>query len=187
MNTIIGLFGVVAVAASVTPFPFHNRVTDPRTVQTSPCNADSSYQRLAFWVGDWEVVDTTGAHYATQRVREVVDNCAITAEWTGRVGDKGLNISAYDGSAHEWKQVYIGNQVPSPQGIFLRKSDPSYTGPGVRFISLLDPPAGNRNRSRVTIMPESADRVLQLFETSADGGQTWRTLFKAEHRRIPTP
>lgn len=150
-------------------------------VATAPCTADSSYQRLAFWVGDWEVVDSAGAHYATQRVRAILDACAITAEWTGRVGDKGVNLSAYDMKTHEWRQVYVSNQVPSSMGVELRKSDPTYAGPGIRFISLIDP-AGTLARSRVTIMPMSDHRVMQLFEDSSDGGVTWRTLFKAEHR-----
>jgi hypothetical protein len=128
------------------------------------------------------VVDSTGAHYATQRVRAVIDNCAITAEWTGRVGDKGMNLSAFDGRTGEWRQMYVSNQVPAPLGVTLRRSDPSYGGPGIRFIPLLDPPTGNRARSRVTIMPLSDHRAMQLFEDSKDGGQTWLVVFRAEHR-----
>lgn len=186
MNTYIGWLGVVAVAASVTSAPFHHR--DPEsapTVTTSPCAADSSYQRLAFWVGDWEVVDSAGAHYATQRVRAVLDACVITAEWTGRVGDKGMSISSFDVRAGDWKQVYVSNQVPAPSGVPVRKSDPTYNGPGIRFIPLLEAPPGVLARSRVTIFPLSEHRVQQLFEDSSDGGNTWHTVFKAEHRPQP--
>jgi hypothetical protein len=128
------------------------------------------------------VYDSTGKHYATQRVHAVIDQCAIVAEWTGGVGDKGMSISAFDTHGRDWKQVYVSNQVPGPLGIQLRKSDPAYDGLGVRFVPLLDPPPGNLARSRITIMPLSEHRVMQLFENSADGGNTWRTLFKAEHR-----
>jgi hypothetical protein len=31
-------------------------------------------------------------------------------------------------------------------------------------------------------MPSGDRRVLQLFEDSSDGGTTWHTLFKADHR-----
>jgi hypothetical protein len=163
----------------------HGTVVErPRAANASPCAADANYQRLAFWVGDWEILDPAGAHYATQRVRAAVDTCAITAEWTGRMGDKGLGTSAFDRLSGEWRQMYVSNQVPAPTGVFLRKSDRSYTGPGVRFISLLDPADGNPARSRVTIMPLDDHRALQLFENSSDGGKTWQTLFKAEHRPI---
>jgi hypothetical protein len=164
--------------------PLHRDDADRAHSATAPpCTTDSNYQRLAFWVGDWEVVDSTGAHYATQRVRAVLDACAIAAEWTGRVGDKGMNVSAFDGRTGEWRQVYVSNQVPAPTGVSIRRSDPSYNGPGIRFIALVDPPPGNLARSRVTIMPLDGHRVMQLFEDSKDGGTTWQVVFKAEHRQ----
>jgi hypothetical protein len=187
MNMPISTLGAIAVVASVACAPIHHtEATRPRTAAASPCAADSNYQRLAFWVGDWDVYDSTGAHYATQRVRAVLDACAITAEWTGPVGDKGLSLSAFDRRTGDWRQVYVSNQVPSPSGVAVRRSDPSYRGPGIRFIPLLDPPAGDSARARMTIMPLSGRRALQQFEDSRDGGETWHTAFKAEHRLQPT-
>ena len=49
-------------------------------------------------------------------------------------------------------------QVPFRSGVNLRTSDPSYTGPGIRFIPLLP---------------------------LADGGNTWQVVFKGEHRLQP--
>jgi hypothetical protein len=178
------LGAIAAVVAGIAAVPVH-RTPAPasRTVATAACTSDLNYQRLAFWVGDWEVVDSTGAHYAYQRVRAVIDDCAITAEWTGRVGDKGLNLSAFDRQTGEWRQVYVSNQVPAPLGVSLRRSDPTYSGPGVRFIPLIEQPAGELTRSRETNMPMSDHRALQLFEDSHDGGKTWSVIFKAEHRQ----
>ncbi len=182
MNTSFSWLAILTVGASLAFAPAHDDVAHLRSAAAPPCAADSNYQRLAFWVGDWDVVDSTGAHYATQRVRAVIDDCAITAEWTGRVGDKGFNLSAFDGRTGEWRQVYVSNQVPAPLGVTIRRSDTTYVGPGVRFIALLDPPAESLSRSRVTIMPLSGHRAMQLFEDSKDGGATWRVIFKAEHR-----
>jgi hypothetical protein len=182
MNISFASLGAAAVVAGVVSAPI--RTHDAASAHRAPaCATDSNYQRLAFWVGDWDVVDSTGAHYANQRVRAVLDDCAFTAEWTGRVGDKGLNVSAYDGRANEWRQVYMSNQVPAPTSISLRRSDPSYDGPGVRFIPLVEPPANVLSRSRVTLMPMDGGRVMQLFEDSKDGGKTWFVIFRAEHRR----
>jgi hypothetical protein len=147
----------------------------------APCAADSGYRRLAFWVGDWTVFDSTGKRYAAQRVRDAVDQCALTVEWTGTVGDKGLSVFGFDARSNSWKQIYVSNQVPRPSGVILRQSDPDYDGPGVRFISVFTPPPG-ATRSRVTIMPLPGGGVMQLFEDSRDDGKTWRTVFKGEHR-----
>jgi pyruvate/2-oxoglutarate dehydrogenase complex dihydrolipoamide acyltransferase (E2) component len=182
MNMYFGWLGAAAMAASAAAAPLRRDAAEaPRTAAPSPCAADSNFQRLAFWVGDWEVVDSIGAHYATQRVRAVLEACAITAEWASGGGYKGMALFAFDVRTAEWRQMYAANQVPSPSGVELRKSDSSYPGPGVRFI-LLDPTAGEPKRSRVTIMPMSDHRAMQLFEDSSDGGKTWHTVFKAEHR-----
>ena len=183
MNMTPGFSVVVAMILGVACASAHpNQPARPPLTAASPCAADSNYQRLAFWVGDWEVFDSTGTRYASQRVRAVLDACAITAEWTGPVGDRGLSLSAFDVRAGEWRQTYASNQIPSASGVSLRKSDPTYQGPGIRFIPLVDPSAGDRARTRVTIMPLNDHRALQLFESSRDGGETWRTVFKAEHR-----
>jgi hypothetical protein len=183
MNMHVSWLGALAAVASVASGPFHHsQATQPLATRAPSCAADSNFQRLAFWVGDWDVVDSIGKHYATQRVRAVVDACAITAEWASGGGYKGLGLSSFDVRTGEWRQMYVSNQVPSPSGVELRKSDPSYRGPGVRFILLLDAADGSRSRSRVTILPQSDHRAMQLFEDSPDGGTTWHTVFKAEHR-----
>lgn len=176
----IKILGAIAVAiASLSSSSAALRAGDS---PAPACTADPNYQRLAFWVGDWDVVDSAGAHYATQRVHAALDGCAIVAEWESK-GNKGLNVSSFDPRAGEWRQMYLSNQVPTPSGVSIRRSDPSYGGPGVRFISLVDSAAGTVTRSRVTILPMDGGRVMQLFEDSNDG-VAWHVLFRAEHRRM---
>ena len=184
MYTPIGFLGLLAVSVNLLSAPAHSPQRDPaQSSAMSPCTADSSYQRLAFWVGDWDVFDSTGTHYATQTVRAVIDECAITADWASGGGNKGLGLSAFDMNSRQWKQIYVSNQVPFRSGVTVRISDASYTGPGIRFISLPDPNAKNLTQSRVTIMPLSGHRAMQEFEDSKDGGKTWTVVFKAEHRQ----
>lgn len=176
------LLRLLIVATSVAPLARSDAQAQRAAV--IPCVADSNVQRLAFWVGDWDVLDSAGAPYATQRVHPAVDGCALTVEWTGNRGSKGLSIYAFDRRASDWKQVYVANQVPTPIGVQLRKSDPTYTGPGIRFIALFDPAPEMLNRSRVTIMPLADHRAVQLFEDSRDGGKTWTVTFRGEHRAL---
>jgi hypothetical protein len=177
---VVSIAGAVASADRPIATPRDARGTTP----AAPCGADSGYRRLAFWVGDWTVFDSTGKRYAAQRVRDAVDQCALTVEWTGSVGDKGLSVFGFDARSNSWKQMYVSNQLPRPSGVILRQSDPDYAGPGVRFIPVIAPPPG-ATRTRVTIMPVPGGGVMQLFEDSRDDGKTWRTVFKGEHRPAP--
>ncbi len=184
MRTSIRWLGAIAMVATLASTTLRNAdAQQRRATAPSPCDTESNYQRLAFWVGDWEVVDSTGAHYATERVRTVVGGCALTIEWNGNAGDRGLNLSAYDSKSGEWRQMFVSDQL-FPTGAPVRRSDPSYHGQGIRFIPLSEPEASGLARSRVTVMPMSNHRVMQLFEDSSDGGKTWHVLFKAEHRPV---
>ncbi len=182
MKRKFSLLGATVFALILPTIPVHSQAKPGQNATTSPCLTDSSYQRLAFWVGDWDVYDSTGAKYATQRVRTVIDECAITAEWASGGGNKGLGLSAFDLKSRAWKQVYVSNQVPFRSGVTVRRSDPSYTGPGIRFVSVSDPATESSMQNRVTILPLSDHRALQQFEESRDGGKTWKVVFKAEHR-----
>jgi hypothetical protein len=177
---------VVSIAGAVlsTDRPVATSHDARGTASTAPCGADSAYRRLAFWVGDWTVFDSTGKRYAAQRVRDAVDQCALTVEWTGIVGDKGLSVFGFDARSNSWTQMYVSNQVPRPSGVILRRSDPDYAGPGIRFIPAIAPSPGAA-RTRVTIMPLPGIGVMQLFEDSHDDGKTWTTVFKGEHRPAP--
>jgi hypothetical protein len=188
MNRYFSCFGVLALAADVACAPLHHKqaTASPRVASAPACTTNANFQRLAFWVGDWDVADSMGVHYATQRVHSVLDACAIIADWSSGGGYKGLSLFAFDVKVGRWRQMYAANQVPSPSGVELRTSDPSYDGPGVRFVLLLDPADGKAARSRVTIMPSGDRGALQLFEDSEDGGKTWRTVFKAVHHLQPT-
>jgi len=180
-NSLLRALGLGVVAGTALFLPRRDAVANVRTTPNA-CMSDSSFQRLAFWIGDWDVFDSTGTRYASQRVRAVVDACALTAEWTGPVGDKGMSMTAYDPRTGDWKQVYVTNQVPGTAGVSIRKSDPSYDGPGIRFVPLVDPAPGQTARLRITIEPLADHRARQKFEESRDGGKTWRTVFNAEHR-----
>ena len=45
------------------------------------CASDSAFHALDFWIGDWTVVDSTGAHLGTNRIEKILEGCAVTETW----------------------------------------------------------------------------------------------------------
>jgi hypothetical protein len=184
MNALFALLSTAVVAASgtsqSTPRPA-SLAQQTRSVSAGKCRNDPNYQRLAFWIGDWDVLDSAGAHYATQRVHPVLDHCALTAEWIGPAGGTGFAFFAFDGKPGEWKQMYASNQVPMAMGVKIRRSDPTYAGQGIRLIPTGDDAAAVM-QTRVTIRPTEEKRVVEEFEDSSDGGKTWKLVFSGVHR-----
>jgi hypothetical protein len=184
MNAFFALLSTALVIASSTNSPTSrptSHAEQTASVTVGKCTDDPNYQRLAFWIGDWDVLDSAGAHYATQRVHPVLDDCALTAEWIGPAGGTGLGFFAFDGKPGEWKQMYASNQVPMPMGVKIRRSDPSYTGQGIRLIPTGDDASASM-QTRVTIRPTEEKRVVEEFEDSSDGGKTWHLVFSGVHR-----
>ncbi|HUP87809.1 MAG TPA: hypothetical protein VM100_00510 [Longimicrobiales bacterium] len=146
----------------------------------APCD-DALYHKLDFWVGAWDVYDPNGKKYATQDVRRVVEGCGLTAEWNGPDGNRGLMLIGYDPVLKGWRAVYMSNQIPRESTIFVRFSDPDYSGAGVRITRDVTN-RGAGERERMTFTPLDGGRMRQLLEVSHDSGASWTTVFNAEHR-----
>ena len=113
----------------------------------------------------------------------------LAAASVAAAGVFSFSVQVGHGSSVAEAAVGSGEVVSSvatttPSGVSFRASDPSYAGPGVRFVSLDEAASGNLARSRTTIVPMSDHRAMQLFEDSPDGGKTWHVVFKAEDRPL---
>jgi len=145
----------------------------------APC-ATPLRRSLDFWVGDWAIYEG-GRRVATQRVHRAVDGCALTAEWSGSEGDRGLGVFYFDDGDRSARQLWLANQVPAPSAPMMRRLSPTYRGPGVRYES---EPVSAARRDRLTLTPLTGGRARQVVEASADGGRTWRVVLDAEHRPL---
>jgi hypothetical protein len=67
-NSLLRALGLGVVAGTALFLPRRDAAANVRTTPNA-CMSDSSFQRLAFWIGDWDVFDSTGTRYASQRVR----------------------------------------------------------------------------------------------------------------------
>jgi hypothetical protein len=134
------------------------------------------HKQFAFWVGDWNVT-VQGNQAGTNRVTLEESGCVIHEHWTGARGGTGQSFNFYDRTIGKWHQFWVDNQ-----GHYLhlkgryRDDRLILEGTGARS-------GGKPERHRLTFIRNADGSVRQLWETSGDGGGSWRVAFDGLYRR----
>lgn len=143
-----------------------------------PACADAAFHQFDFWVGDWDVTTPQGKPAGRNRIQAILDGCAISEEWTGAGGTNGRSHSAWDATRKQWNQYWAADDA----GV-LYLSGSLQDGRMVLSGEQVDPASGKHSPQRVTWTPNADGSVRQLWESSADGGKTWTTVFEGIYRR----
>ena len=147
------------------------------------CATDSTYRVLDFWIGNWNVIDSTGANVGSNRIERIVGGCAIMENWREPDGSEGKSLFYYATDQRRWKQVWVTPEAMLPGGFKEKRLIARLPGGGVRFQGeIIGPLAVVLDRT--TLTPIAGGRVRQLIEISRNGGTTWTTTFDAIY--VPT-
>ena len=147
------------------------------------CRKNPAYQKLDFWVGDWDVFEKNEKGVeekaGTDLVEKVLDGCAVIENWRSVQGFEGKSLFYYRPVQKDWKQVWVTDTGPMKEkSLILELPDG-----GVRFQGELARKSGGTYLDRTTLTPLAGGKVHQVIEISLDGGKTWKTMFDAEYRR----
>jgi hypothetical protein len=149
-------------------------VTLPPTPTTGPCTNNPLFRQFDFLVGDWVLTNgralgldmSEGGAVSATVTRELGD-CLIEEHVTGPGGYKGWSFNAWNQSEDVWYRTYVNNLG---ERVFLRGNLD-----GARMVltgtrSLAD---GRSTGVRVTWAPDGANRVIETWAVSHDGGATY--------------
>ncbi|MCB0737588.1 MAG: hypothetical protein KDC92_08750 [Bacteroidetes bacterium] len=67
------------------------------------------HNQFDFWIGDWEVFDSTGNKVGENLVRELEDGCVIQENWKSK-NMSGTSYNYYDKKDKTWNQLWIDNK-----------------------------------------------------------------------------
>ena len=73
------------------------------------CNYRQSNQ-FDFWVGDWNVYDSTGALVGENRIEKQYENCVIQENWVSQGVNKGTSYNYFNPNDSTWNQLWLDNQ-----------------------------------------------------------------------------
>ena len=143
-----------------------------------PCETDENYQKLNFWIGEWDVYDKDNNLVGHNKIEKILHDCAIIENWTSANGNKGKSFFYYNNYKNEWNQVWITENALRPGGTKEKKLIEEFEDGSLRFQGGY-PYKGNPVLDRTTLSPLEDGRVKQLIEWSSDDGETWKESFLA--------
>ncbi|HLW73928.1 MAG TPA: hypothetical protein VKT74_02570 [Gammaproteobacteria bacterium] len=138
--------------------------------------ADLVYKQFDFWLGDWNVTDAAGKLIGRDNVAHAFGGCVVQEQWTSVDGGTGGSFTMYDVSRKLWHQTWVdssGTLVVLEGG--LKDGRMLLTGQQVDRD-------GKPKQTRMSWSQEDG-KVRQIWEASADGGKTWKTIFEAVYSR----
>ncbi len=145
--------------------------TDPRFIAMieplKPCNSPE-FRQFDFWLGDWNVESAASpGSVSRNRITSINDGCTIREEYTTPGGYAGTSLNFYDAIRKTWHQTWIDNQGGA---LYL---EGGLQGKAMVLSTTTDPQSINR----ITWTPLDDGRVRQHWEATADGGNSWSTVF----------
>ncbi len=79
--------------------------------QNEPCPCcTENHDDFDFWIGEWEVFDTTGVLLGTNSVLSLEDQCIINENWVGAKGTTGKSYNYFSQADSTWNQLWIDNK-----------------------------------------------------------------------------
>ncbi len=144
-----------------------------------PCSSPE-HRQFDFWVGTWDLTwgDGENAGRGTNIISGEMNGCVIEENFT-TLGEKpfvGNSLSVYDKAAGVWKQTWVDNS-----GGYL-----DFEGGMVGDSMILSRDAvrdGKPVKQRMVFYNIAADSLDWDWQSSADGGATWKPLWQIHYTR----
>jgi len=138
---------------------------------SKPC-ASPDHRRFDFWIGDWDVKNASGEIVGRNRISAIQDACALQEQWEGRGGSRGTSLNVYDATRKVWHQTWVDNQG----GLLVLEG--RWREGAMRLQGRTrNSDTGRTELQRITWTPQPDGRVRQLWESSEEGGATWKVVF----------
>jgi hypothetical protein len=131
--------------------------------------ADLAYRQFDFWQGEWNVATMDGKLVGRDRIEKDYGGCVLQEHWTSVDGGTGGSVTIYDNSRKLWHQTWVdstGTLVVLEGGL----------KDGAMVMNGEMTQDGKRVQDRMSWTPQGS-KIRQLWETSTDGGKTWKTIF----------
>ncbi|MGQ0704399.1 MAG: hypothetical protein ACT4PM_14895 [Gemmatimonadales bacterium] len=146
--------------------------------QSGPCQG-REYRQFDFWIGEWQVTDSTGRVIGENRITSEYGGCALREQWQARGRHAGSSLNIYDAGRRVWHQTWVDTN-----GLLLLLDGGLQEG---RMVLSGATTGADGTTTTHRIMwwaePGNPDLVHQVWEQSLDEGRTWKVVFHGRYVR----
>ena len=143
------------------------------------CYSSEEFRQFDFWVGEWNVQDSTGAQLGESSVQRILDGCVILENWENKnSGYSGKSFNYYNANLNTWEQKWIDNQgVPIEfKGNFFPE-EKALKFDGIAFEN------GKEVSYKLNFYSKEADYVQQQFFRYDELKKSWVLIFDGHYHR----
>jgi hypothetical protein len=144
----------------------------------NPCKYGDQYQRLDFWLGEWDVY-VNNSKIGTSSITKSEGGCTLYEDYKTSSGFLGRSTNYYDPNDELYTQIWIDkfNSITTYKEVSSKKD----------YLQMLAD-QGNGNFSRMTYVRDSINgNVTQTMEGSTDYGSSWTSNFLGVYKRKTNP
>lgn len=136
-------------------------------------------KQFDFWVGNWEVTTPDGTVAGHNDIKSILGGRVVQENYTTPGLYSGHSYNSYNTGKKRWEQFWVDNTgtVLHLTGGLNDKGQMVLSGERVN-------PAGDTVDDRITWTPSDDGSVRQHWEMSADGRESWSTLFDGKYVRV---
>ena len=168
-----GLFMIVMIFLSFFSFSQSNN--------QKPCSAAQASQ-FDFWIGDWNLIWNDSIR-GNNRIQKIFGNCTIHENFSNpKTGYFGQSWSVYNANYQYWQQTWIdsnGGYIALTGGM---KGDSMVLTTEEQQVPTNISPTG-KLISRMVFFNIKPDSFNWVWESSTDGGISWKPNWKIRYER----
>ncbi|RZM70306.1 DUF1579 family protein [Pseudoalteromonas rubra] len=135
------------------------------------------YHAFDFWVGEWRVM-SKGQFAGNSKITKILNGCVIFEEYQAVSGYQGKSLNIFDRQQQRWHQSWTDNA-----GLLLQLSG-NHDNNGMVLQGPGFDSEGKPVLHRITWQPKEDDTVHQHWQSSANEGKSWQTLFYGVYHKI---
>jgi tetratricopeptide (TPR) repeat protein len=146
----------------------------------APCNYTAENRQFDFWVGEWNVIPTSGGPpQGSSRIEKELGNCVIWENWTSLGGSyAGKSYNVYNPNLKRWEQFWVDNV-----GGMIHFHGGLKEGVMDYWTDDIPQPDGTKLRRHLQFFNQGPDKVRQFSQGSTDGGKSWHTEYDFTYLR----